>query len=208
MRRTPLWRSTRHHFSPRISEIRAPVAIAVSSTSRLGSLSRASTFTVSSSVRMRSGRGCGTSGWPSSCHPFAGRLPNSGNTSTNLRDPFARELRDAESVFSIASLQSAPEGYRRLEASSKSNCFNHLRLDHHRPGGFSLANVERLPGARHANIEKPDHRIPLRSIQLVGRVTSRAEIRKQKDNIRFAALYRVDRSDDDARRFLDRKSTR
>jgi beta-N-acetylhexosaminidase len=50
-----LLRSIWHHFSPRISEIRAPVAIAVSSTSRLGSLSRASTFTVSSSVRIRSG---------------------------------------------------------------------------------------------------------------------------------------------------------
>ena len=71
-----------------------------------------------------------------------------------------------------------------------------------------MTNVERLPGAGHANIEKPDHCVSLGSVQLVGRVTSRAEIRKQKDNIRFAALYRVDRSDDDARRFLQRARSR
>ena len=37
---------------------------------------------------------------------------------------------------------------------------------------------------------------------LVGRVTGRAEIRRQKDDIRLTALYRVNRSDDYARRFL------
>ena len=61
-----------------------------------------------------------------------------------------------------------------------------------------------MPGAGHTYIEKPDHRIPLGSVPLVGCVTGRAEIWKQKDDIRLATLYRVDRSDDHTRRFLKR----
>ena len=61
-----------------------------------------------------------------------------------------------------------------------------------------------MPGARHADVEKPDHRVSLRSVLLVSGVTGWANIRKEKDDIRLAALYRVDGSDDYARRFLQR----
>ena len=56
-----------------------------------------------------------------------------------------------------------------------------------------------MPGTRHADVEQPDHRVSLRSVLLISGVTGWANIRKEKDDIRLAALYRVDGSDDYAR---------
>src|ERR1019366_4364323 len=69
---------------------------------------------------------------------------------------------------------------------------------------FPLADVQRVPGASHADVENPDHRVPFGAVPQVGCVPGWTEIRKEKDDIRLAALYRVDRSDDHARRFLQR----
>ena len=67
-----------------------------------------------------------------------------------------------------------------------------------------MADVQRVPGARHSDVEKPDHRVSLWSVPLVGGVTGWAEIRKEKHDICLPALYGVDRPDRHARRFLQR----
>src|ERR1019366_1581171 len=145
-----------------------------------------SAFSSPAGSRPCSGRGPETCARPASCHPLAGRHPNSGNTSTSLRDPLARELQGVVSVLSIASLQSATGGYLRSGASIKSNTFYHLQLNNHRHGRFPLADVQRVPGASHTDVEKPDHRIPLGPVLLVGGVAGWAEIRKKKDDVRLA----------------------
>ena len=67
-----------------------------------------------------------------------------------------------------------------------------------------MADVQGVPGARHADVKKPDHRVSLWSVPLVGGVTGWAEIRKEKHDICLPALYGVDRADDHSRRFLQR----
>ncbi|MEP6539519.1 MAG: hypothetical protein ABJF23_29550, partial [Bryobacteraceae bacterium] len=70
-----------------------------------------------------------------------------------------------------------------------------MKLDSHRDWGFSLADIQRVPGARHPDVKKPDHRVSLWPVPLVGGVSSAAEIRKDKDDICLPAFDGVNRSD-------------
>ena len=67
-----------------------------------------------------------------------------------------------------------------------------------------MADLQCVPSGSHANVEEPDYGVPLRSAPLICGIASRAEIRKQKDDVCLSALDGVNRSDNHPRGFLQR----